>query len=163
MNRKVSLVRVLKDLFMQQSCITLCSYLIIGGVSFCLSYLLCDGECLEYLLREYGDKVLPCMGILWGFTIAAYAFLFHLDKDKIAMASSKEAENGKNPYEVSCSTFSISILFQLVTLLSFFFYILFHCPFFFCITISFTLLSIWTLFDVTLNLFALRTIFKQPK
>ena len=162
MNREVPLVKVLKDLFMQQSCITLCSYLIIGSVSFCLSYLLCDGECLEYLLREYGDKVLPCMGILLGFTITAYAFLFHLDKEKIAIAS-EEAENGKNPYEVSCSTFSISILFQLVTLLNFFLYILFHCPFLFCITISFTLLSIWTLCDVTLILFSLRTIFKQPK
>ena len=162
MNKKVTLFKVLNDLFMLQSCVTLCSYLIIGGVSFCLSFYYCDGECFDYLLREYGDNVIPCMGILLGFTIAAYAFLFHLDKEKITMASEK-AENGKSPYEVSCSTFSISILFQLVTLLSSFLYVLFHCSFFFRITISFTLLFIWTLFDITLNLFALRTVLKQPK
>jgi len=162
MNKVVSLVKVLKDLFMLQSCLTLCSYLIIGGLSFCLSYYFCDGDCLYCLLRRYGDTMLPCMGILLGFTITAYALLFHLDKEKIAIAS-RNAENGKNPYEVSCSTFSISILFQLVTLLSFFLYILLHCPLFFCITISFTLLSICTLFDITFNLFALRTVLKQPK
>ena len=154
-NQEVSFLRVFKDMWRLESCATRIMYVLIAVMTFMSCHCCCP--CL-FANCKFSYETITIFGTLLGFTMTGYAIIFNLSGN-YAERHAEVADNGLRPFEVSCASFTFSIIFQIFAILFAFLTVLTDNPIWKCLTITFISLSIYSLMDIALTLFSLRTIF----
>ena len=151
MNKKVCFFKVLVDHCKNLSCATWLTYFIIILITIFLTYTSC--------IKTF-PEIVPCFCTLLGFTIACYSFIINL-KENIIEKLSEQADNSKTPLNVLFSTLTLSIIFQVITIIFAYLNTSANSNVITYIINSFALLSLFSLFDIALNLFCIHTYFKK--
>lgn len=89
-----------------------------------------------------------------------HTFIINL-KENIIEKLSEQADNSKTPLNVLFSTLTLSIIFQVITIIFAYLNTSANSNVITYIINSFALLSLFSLFDIALNLFCIHTYFKK--
>ena len=147
-----NLVFTLADLICHLKC---CSQWCMFSISFvaisCLFLWAGLPECTIDKMSGYFLTVFSCT---IGITIASYAIIIGLSTDNTAFKTSNE---GRDAYHVICASMIFNGIIQLMTILSVFVFSASNCKYFFYLSAFLGCLSILQMFDILLQLLALRT------
>lgn len=119
-------------------------------------------------MREICNIYISIFSSLLGFTIAALAILYSLDKENIKKLLI-DADDGTKPFDVLFTSFTLSALVQLFAIVLALIYICIlsknACPIVLCavayISTLFSLMSLGIISDVVIHLFTIRSFLKD--
>lgn len=155
--------RVFDDLKQNMENTKVCTIFIICAVISFGSFFISDKT-----MKEICKNLISIFPSLLGFTITALAILYSLNKESINKLL-KPADDGTIPFDVLFTSFTLSALVQLLSIILALVYLIIQtekiCPFIIIDSIAYlssfmSLFSVGLIFDIILHLFSIRSFLK---
>lgn len=159
MNKEIHLFKILKDLCNGISCDTKGVYVgvFLASIVAYIFYV----QHINPQESQLNMNFLTVFTTTLGFSVTGYTIIMGFSSTIIDKMT-QHNESGAGFFESVCATFIFSMLIQVLTIFSFLFGDIFNTKWYNSIPFAMSILSLWSLLDIIISLYTLRTLF-NPK
>lgn len=113
-------------------------------------------------IHGFGDEWVAVFATTLGFSVTCYTIITSFDK-RIIDRMTQKADKGAGFFESVCATFILSMLIQILTILSLLLGDIFKNIWYDTSSFTLSVLTLWSLLDVIVSLYTLRTLINPKK
>lgn len=156
--RKVPFKKVLYDVIMNVGRSTLLGIYCLISIIIAMILFFCDFEHICQI-QEIQKTLLDVFPEILGFTIAGYAIILGVQIPQLIARLNITADDGKKPFIAICATFSVNLLFQILTISMALAYTLLCNQFLYYTMLASAITSLLLLVSLVFHLFTVCTFF----